>query len=321
MSIEEIEKQCIKLMQKRNSDTKIFETLSEQADEGKKTYTYEGKRYTQKQYDNIYKSLIEYNNNLFNILPEAEQEDQEKRKVIFYYMELTNFLEYDLPQIYTDELSKYECNLLKSIEFLRDIADAEKKVFEEEKNKILLDKIINNDIEEIQKKGVLYTSTIEDEAIKNIQQSEYKKHTFKNQNKDTSFIAKCTFCNLNIKTTLLNLQCIKFITKYFEDKYNIDISYTFPLLSGSPLNITHQQAIEVLKNVTYTVKDIEKTVLYNIMKEHYTEKDVKPGKTIQKTIISMIEQKQQEFDFAFKDNLEEFEKLAYIEMIESTKGV
>ena len=63
MSIEEIEKQCIKLMQKRNSDTKIFETLSKQADEGKKTYTCEGKRYTQKQYDNIYKSLIEYNNN------------------------------------------------------------------------------------------------------------------------------------------------------------------------------------------------------------------------------------------------------------------
>ena len=320
MSIEEIEKQCIKLMQKRNEDTKIFEALLKQADDGKKTYIYEGKKYTQKQYNSIYKSLIEYNNNLFNILPEAEQDDQEKRKVIFYYMELTNFLEYDLPQIYTDELSKYECNLLKSIEFLRDMADAEKKIFEEEKNKILLDKIVNNDIEEIQKQGVLNTSTIENEAIKNIQKNEYTKHTFKNQNKDTSFIAKYTFCNLNIKTTLLNLQCIKFITKYFEDKYNIDISYTFPLLSGSPLNITHQQAIEVLKNVTYTVKDIEKTVLYNIIKEHYTEKDVKPGKTIQKTIVSIIEQKQQKFDFDFKNNLEEFEKIAYIEMIQNTKG-
>lgn len=308
MNIKTIENECISLMRNLLDNLK---TLNKMSDKN----TYNEKAYTDKEIEKMYKDVKDYYINLRNIVPVEEQHDIEKMRVITYYSNLTNFIIDELPRTYYNELSNYECNVLKKITYIRDIIEAEKDVLQEETNNIVLERIKNNNITDIVKDNTLYTDQIKKEAIKRVQQGIYKRLTFKTQAQDEDFRSKCIWCNLNILSMLINLQSIKYIANYFENKYKIDITYDLPYFNGSPLNEAHKEALTVLKNVIYTIPNFEQHPIYNTINRFFEEKQVQPNKEEQGFIKELIENDNKQYSFNGDKYIDELKSKEYIRLV------
>lgn len=308
MNIKTVENECIKLMRKLLDNLKILNGISN-------NNTFNEKIYTEKEIEKLYKDVNGYFTNLRNIIPAEEQQDIEKIKIVNYYSNLTNFFIDELPRKHYNELSNYECNILKKITYIRDIIEAEKEVLQEEKDNILLEKIKNNDIADIVKNNTLYTNQIKEEAIKKVQQGNYKRLTFKTQAQDEDFRSKCIWCNLNILTLLINLQSIKYIANYFENKYKIDITYNLPLLNGSPLDEAYKEALEVLKNVIHTVPNFEQHPVYTTINRFFESSQVQPNKDEQDLVKELIESDYKQFAFNSDSYIEELKSKEYIRLV------